>query len=76
MYKLSFRQKDFISVTSKMIGADKSDLGVMGAVVVDLSCQDGSGATRTSKELFYVCDRLDKVFLSYTGLQTLGSVSS
>ena len=59
-----------------MIGADKSDLGVKGAVVVDLSCQDKSGATRTSKELFYVCDRLDKVFLSYTGLQTLWSVSS
>ncbi len=48
-YKLGYRMKDFIKVSYKMSGANRSDLGVIGAVVIKFSCNGYS-----TKQLCYL----------------------
>ena len=37
-YKACYKRKDFIPVASRMNGAGRSDLGVLGAVIMEFSC--------------------------------------
>ena len=69
-YKAGYRRKDFIPVPSRMNGAGKSDLGVLGAVVMEFSCTDGAGVTYVTRQLCYVCDRIDRVYLSKQARQS------
>ena len=68
-YKAGYRRKDFLPVTSRMNGAGRSDLGVIGAVVLDFRIKDFDEIT---KQLCYVCTKIDRVYLSMEGLQSLG----
>ena len=47
-YKAGYRRKDFIPVTSRMNGAGRSDLGVIGAVVLDFRIK-GFAKDKTTK---------------------------
>jgi hypothetical protein len=74
-YKAGYRRKDFIPVASRMNGAGKSDLGVLGAVVMEFSCTGGDGVTHVTRQLCYVCDRVDRVYLSRQALTDLCCIS-
>ena len=63
-YKVGISKQDFIPVASKMNGAGKDDLGVIGAVVMEFSCKDINGDHRRTKQLCYVCTKLDMDYLS------------
>ena len=43
-YEGGFRRKDFIPVKMNMNGAEGSALGVIGAIVLESTCTDESGA--------------------------------
>ena len=75
-YKAGFKRKDFIPVVSKMNGAGRSDLGVQGAVVMEFTCVGQNSQTYSTKQLCYVCDRVDRVYLSRQGLADLNCISS
>ena len=73
-YKAGFKKKDFIPVVSKMNGAGRSDLGVQGAVVMEFTCSGLGRQTHSTKQLCYVCDRVDRVYLSRQGLADLNCI--
>ena len=70
-YRAGFRRKDFISVSSRMSGPNRTDLGVIGAIVMDIKCMDGNGVEYTTKQLCYVCDAITSVYISRQGCQEL-----
>ena len=74
-YKAGFRRKDFIPVASRMNGAGRSDLGVLGAVVMEFSCTGAEGVTYVTRQLCYVCDKVDRVYLSRQALTELCCIS-
>ena len=73
-YKVGFRRKDFIPVTSRMNGAGRSDLGVIGAVVMQFHMVTETGKMVRTKQLCYVCTKVDKIYMSRQGLQQLGII--
>ena len=74
-YRAGFRKKDFIPVTSSMNGAGKADLGVQGAVVMEFTCTGPDKVTYSTKQLCYVCNRVDQVYMSRQGLIDLHCIS-
>ena len=54
-YKVGFKRKDFIPVTSRMNGAGRGDLGVVGAVVMLFHMVTEAGQMVRTKQLCYVC---------------------
>ena len=74
-YKAGYRRKDFLPVASRMNGAGRSDLGVIGAVVMEFSCTGADNKTYTTKQLCYVCEKVDNVYLSRQALTDLCCIS-
>ena len=50
-YMVGFKRKDFIPVVSRMNGAGRSDLGVIGAVVMEFNMTGDSGLPTSTKQL-------------------------
>ena len=59
-----------------MNGAEGSALGVIGAIVLEFTCTEASGARHSTRQLCYVCEKINKVFLSIQGCIALGMVDS
>ena len=74
-YKVGFKRKDFFPVTSRMNGAGRSDLGVIGAVVMQFHTVTKAGQMMRTKQLCYVCTKVDKIYMSRQGLQEMGIIS-
>ena len=70
-YKVGFKRKDFIPVTSRMNGAGRGDLGVIGAVVMQFHMVTEAGQMVRTKQLCYVCTKVDKIYMSRQRLQQL-----
>ena len=73
-YRLGFRKKDFIPVSSKIGGAGRHDLGVVGAVVIEFTTTTKTGELKSTKQLCYVCTKVDTTYLSRQALTDLGSI--
>ena len=73
-YKMGFKRKDFIPVSSKVGGAGKHDLGVIGAVVIEFSSTASNGEVKSTRQLCYVCTKVDTMYLSRQALTDLGSI--
>ena len=54
-----------------MNGPSKTDLGVIGAVVIKFECKDAMGNTYSTKQLSYVCESITSVYMSRQGCQEL-----
>ena len=74
-YQAGYRRKDFLPVVSRMNGAGRSDLGVIGAVVMEFSCTGADNKSFTTKQLCYVCEKVDNVYLSRQALTNLCCIS-
>lgn len=73
-YELGLRRHDFIPCKTRMQGAGGTDLGTIGAVVVCLEATTKDGKTARSKQLAYVCQKVDSFYLSKTAMRDLGIV--
>ena len=74
-YKAGIKRKDFMPVTSRMRGVNRgSDLGVIGVVVMKFSSKTIDGGLVWTKQLCYVCENVDRVYLSRQALEELGSL--
>ena len=73
-YKVGFKKKDFIPVASRMNGAGRDDLGVIGAVVMQFSIATDTGKRVNTKQLCYVCTRVNKIYISRQGLRQLNII--
>ena len=67
-YKAGYKKKDFIAVALRMNGARRSDMGVLGAVIMELSYTGAGNMTYVTRQLCYVCDKVDRVCLSRQAL--------
>ena len=47
-----------------MTGPNKTDLSVIGAVLMEFTYKDGYGNMYTTKQLCYVCQNISSVYLS------------
>ena len=73
--KLGMSEKDLISVTMRVHAANKQDIGIPGAAIVTLC-----GISKTSKQLetrqiLYITDNTDKLFISREACIALGMIS-
>ena len=57
-----------------MNGAGRADLWVIGAVVMQFHMVTEAGQMVRTKQLCYVCTRVDKIYMSRQGLQQLGII--
>ena len=71
---MGFGKADIIPVKVVMRGAIREDLGVTGAIVADVSTTDTSGSLRSTRQLRYVSDKIEKAFLCREALVTLGAL--
>lgn len=65
---------DIMPVKLTMRGAIQEDLGVAGGVILEVTTTDTSGATRSTKQLVYVSDKMEKAFLCREALIALGAI--
>ena len=61
---MGIRKQDLIPVSLTMRGTIKEDLVVIGGVVVDVTIKDPSGSNRSTWQLSYVSDKMEKAFFS------------
>ena len=74
-YSLGLRRRDLIPCRVRMNGAGQTDLGTLGAFVANVSATTPQGQPVSTKQLAYVCEKVDKMYISKTAMQDLGMVS-
>ena len=71
-YSVGFKKKDFILVKMNMKGVEGSSLGIVGAIVLEFSCQDNHSIQVSTRQLCYVSEKINRVYLSRQGCNDLG----
>ena len=61
---LGLRQTDLISVTMRMYSANSEGITILGPTMLRFSGKCKSGATLKTRQITYVTDNSDKLFLS------------
>ena len=72
--KLSVSVKDLIPVSLKMQAANNDSIRILGATIMRLSGKDDKGERRSTRQMVYVADNTDKLFLSREGCVDLGII--
>ena len=57
-----------------MCGAIKEDLGVIGAVDVNITIKDGTNSAKSTRSLCYVSNSMERAFLRRKALISLGII--
>ena len=76
IHQLGMRKRDLIPVTVEMKAANKSKVHVIGAVVIRFSAKDVNGEVWESRQLCYVTDATDTMYLSREACEDLGLISN
>ena len=72
--KLGLSTRDLIPVNIKMHAADNHDIRILGAAILRLSGENNKGEEQTTRQMVYVTDNTDKLFLSREACVDLGIV--
>ena len=75
VHRLGLRESDLIPVTMKMHTANNEGIVILGAVLLRISSISPSGQSVTTRQMTYVTDSLDKLFLSRETCVALGLIS-
>ena len=75
IHRLGMTRKDLIPVTLQMHAANNAKIAILGAAILQFSGQSNSGKTLVSRQLVYITDSTDKVFLSREACTDLGLIS-
>ena len=73
--KLGLSIRDLIPVDIKMHAADNRDIRILGATILRLSGKH-KGEERSTRQIVYVTDHTDKLFLSREACTDLGIIST
>ena len=73
--KLGISEKDLIPVTMRMHAANKQNIKILGAVIVRLSGQSKAGRKLQTRQILYVTDSADKLFISREACTSLVMIS-
>ena len=71
--KLGLSTRDLIPVDIKMHAADNHDIHILGAAILRLSGKNNKGEEQTTRQMVYVIDNTDKLFLRREACVDLGS---
>ena len=72
---LSIRARDLIPVTMKIYTAGNDGIKILGATILRFSCTSPSEASLEIRQLTYITDDSNKVFLSREARKELGMIS-
>ena len=75
-HSLGIQTKDLVPVKLVMRGAIKEDLGVIGAIVVDVTTTTTDSCVSSTRLLCYVSNIMEKAFLCREALTSLGVIAS
>ena len=73
--KLGMSEKDLIPVTMRMHAANKQDIKILGAAIVRLCGISKTGKQLQTRQILYVTDNADKLFISREACIALGMIS-
>jgi hypothetical protein len=73
---LGLREKDLISVTTRMYTANNNGINILDATILRLSGKSKSGDALATRQITYVTDDSDKLFLSREACMALGMISN
>lgn len=73
--QLGLSTKDLIPVDLRMHAADNHDIQLLGVTILRLSGKDHSGKERSTRQVVYVTNHTDKLFLSREACTDLGIIS-
>ena len=73
--KLGLSVKELIPVEIKMHAADNHNIRILGATILRLSGRDTKGEEQSTRQMVYVTDNTDKLFLSREACVDLGIIS-
>ena len=72
--KLGLTTEDLIPVSLKMHAADNHDINILGAIILRLSGKDSKGEERYTRQIVYVTNSTDRLFLSREACADLGLI--
>ena len=72
--KLGISTKDLIPVDLKMHAADNHNIQILGAIILRFSGKNSNGEEKSTRQMVYVTDCTDKLFLSREGCTDLGII--
>ena len=75
-HSLGIQTKDPVPVKLVMCGAIKEDLGVIGAIVVDVTNTTTDSCVRSTRLLCYMSNIMEKAFLCREALTSLGVIAN
>ena len=75
IHSLGLTKSELIPLSHGVNAANNLGLGLLGGALVTFSGSDCNGNTRTSKQLCYVAETIDSVFLSRSACVDLGLIS-
>ena len=55
--ELGATKRDLIPVSTKIAAANHSDMGLLGALLINVSAKSDRGAMHTTKEICYICSK-------------------
>ena len=73
---LDLNQKDLIPVTTCMHDANNSGIKILGAIILRFSGTSQSGQTRETRQIVYITNDSNKLFLGQETCTALGIISS
>ena len=74
MHRLGLRESDLMPVTMQMRTATNLGIRILGATVLRLSAKASDGQTRETRQMTYITDASDKLFLRKEACSALGII--
>ena len=76
IHRLGLRRSDLIPVTMTMHAANEEGIRIIGATMLHISGTDSHGRVVTTRQMTYVTDTSDKLFISREACIALGIISN
>ena len=75
LHQLGLRESDLLPVTMKMHTATYRGIKILGAIVLRLACKDEASSVVKTRQMTYITDFSDKLFLSREACTSLGIIT-
>ena len=75
LHKLNICTSDLIPTNMRMAAANKRPINILGAIIVSFKGKDIDGKILESRQMMYITDNTEKIFLSKEACRDLGIIS-
>ena len=74
MHKLGIKKHELIPLSNGVSVANNAGLGLLGGAFIEFSGEDNNSQRRTSRQLCYVAEDIDNIYLSKSACEDLGLI--